>query len=375
MTLLVNSPTAGGGVAVHALVVAVGEYPHLDGGIHPPAIDTADMGQLTSPPQSAAALCNWLLSSLNPKVGQFASLDVLCSGAATFIDSAGAAVVPERATLQNLRDAVVRWYAKLASNSDNIGIFYFCGHGVTSGAVDSLLLEDFGSNGLDPFSAGAVDANAFIDGMRKCPAQNQLFLFDACRTAPDTYLREYGTQRGVSLVSAAPHTGLGHNQIALWASGLGLPAYGRQGKPSVLLEAFLSSVKGASAVLDLVTADWDVQCAKLAEGMNAYVGRILGKTRQFVTAVRLSHGFPLHVLTGLPIVPVEVACKPQHRAPAVELRCTSGDMRPVGHSGVWHLDLPYGAYQVDAHDGNGGAILDTKPCLANPPLGQVVVTV
>jgi hypothetical protein len=376
LTILIKQPAAGK-AEIHALVIGVGDYPYLEDGAIPPRIETAEMGQLSSPPFSAAAISEWLLRSLSPRQDAvLASVDVLCSGEAEFKDHHGEQVMPEPATLPNVRAAVKEWYRRLNTSPENIGFFYFCGHGLTSGDVDSLLVQEFGEDEHDPFSVGAVDATAFIDGMRKCAAKRQLFLLDACRTAPETYLREFGPHRGVPLISATAHAGLGQvNQVVIWGSELGLPAYGRKGKPSVFLEAFLSSVRGASAVRDLDTADWEVQCAKLAEGMNAYVSRIIGKQRQFVTPGRLSSGFPLHVIDGVPIVPVEIACKPKTRAPEVELRCNSGHTRPPGINGNWHLDLPYGNYQVDAIEASTGAHLDTQPCPANPPMASVIVSV
>ena len=375
MTYLLNNAVKEGAPGVHALIIAAGEYPFLDGGSQtPPKIDTADMGQLISPPLSALRMADWLMKDLRPRGAQCATVDVLCSGNAPFRTRKGRRTTPERATLANVRAAVNRWFTLASSHPDNVALFYFCGHGVTSGAVDSLLLEDFGGDPLDPFNSGAVDATAFSDGMRKCKAANQLFLFDACRTAPEVYLRDFGAARGVPLVSAAAHAGLGQvNQACIWASELGLPAYGRIDDQTVFSEAFLRSVKGASAERDPLTGDWLVQCSKLAVGMDAYVKRILGRQRQFVTATRMTLGFPLHTLEAPPLVPIQVSCFPPVRTPQIELRCDSGDKRAAGPADAWHLDLPYGSYTVDAHEGPN--LRDTQVCPANPPAAIIVVQV
>jgi hypothetical protein len=375
VTYLLNDAVPAGTPAVHALIVAVGEYPYLENGAKkPPRIDTASMGQLASPPVSAARMAEWLIKDLRPRGAKVATVEVLCSGKSSFRDSKGKKVTPERATLANVRAAVNRWYQLADTNPDNIALFYFCGHGVTSGAVDSVLLEEFGSDPLDPFNSGAVDATAFSDGMRKCKAVNQLFLFDACRTAPQTYLRDFGAVRGVPLVSAAPHTGLGQiNQACIWASELGLPAYGRIGDQTVFTEAFLGSVKGASAERDPGTGDWLVQCSRLVAGMEAYVKRILGQQRQFVNATRMTIGFPLHVLNAPPVVPIQVSCAPLARMPQIELRFSNGQTRPPGQASAWHLELPYGNYKVEAHE--GANLRDTQDCPASPPSALVVVNV
>lgn len=372
LTLLVDKPVQHDQPAIHALVIGAGAYPYLEDGVTPPLIDSAGMGQLTSPPISAAKLCEWLRTSLRPVDAVLSTIDVLCSGDAVFTDADGQRVLPERATLHNVRAAVHRWFARVNASSDNVALFYFSGHGVTSGDVHSLLMEDFGSDPMDPFS-GAVDANAFVDGMRKAVARNQLYLFDTCRTAPETYLRDY-LYRGAPLVNPAANAAYGKlNQVVWWASDLGLPAFGRQGSATVFLDAFLESVKGASAVRDLERDAWLVQAAKLAEGMNTYIARVIGKQRQHVTSGRGSFGFPIHALSGDPIVPVEVACKPQSRAVEVELRCSSGHSRGPGVTGVWHFELPYGTYEIHALQGQD--VIDTQPCPANPPIASVVVRV
>ena len=53
---------AGGGGAVHALVIGIGDYPHLIGGSGPLTPSHDGMQQLSSPPVSARAVADWLIA-------------------------------------------------------------------------------------------------------------------------------------------------------------------------------------------------------------------------------------------------------------------------------------------------------------------------
>lgn len=80
MTLLVEREAPPGTGAVHVLIVAVGEYPHLKGGKGPPFEDPADMAQLDSPPFTSYQLCEWMRKEFNPYQSVLGTVDVLCSG-------------------------------------------------------------------------------------------------------------------------------------------------------------------------------------------------------------------------------------------------------------------------------------------------------
>lgn len=213
MTLVLDRAVPPDQHAVHVLIVAVGDYPFLKGGTAGmPYAGLGGAGQLSSPPVSARRVLDWLRHDYTPYEASLATVELLCSGSQDFIDDAGAPVVPERATLVNLRAAVARWHGRGDASEDDTLLFMFCGHGVASGAVTSLLLEEFGDNPLDPFSTGAVAAEDFMTGMRACKALKQLYLMDACRYIPVDYFNEFGKSTGVPLVQGAPHANLGRSR-------------------------------------------------------------------------------------------------------------------------------------------------------------------
>jgi len=362
---------------VHVLLVAVGDYPHLEGGSSTERFNgLRGVGQLSSPPVSARVMVEWLRNDFVPYQGKLASVEVLCSGTESFVDDDGIKVVVERATLPQLRAAVARWHARGNVSEDDTLVFMFCGHGVASGAISSLLLEEFGDNSLDPFSTGAVAADDFITGMRSCKALNQLFLLDACRYIPIDYQDEFGESTGVPLVKGVAHSNLGRSrQVCIWASKLGNSAYGRPGYPTIFTDALLASMRGASARQDEATDAWVVQGTALAEGINEFVKRSEAANKQFATPGMMTEGFPLHVLAGPPIIPVNVVCKPANRYGTVDLRCGPGDYTASGLLGPWHLELAHGSYSMTAHPMGKEEVIATRLCIASPPGTLVLMQV
>lgn len=375
MTLLLNKHVSADDPAVHVLVVVVGDYPYLKNGSSEASFSNhAGMGQLSSPPISARKVVEWFEKDFRPYNAKLATIDVLCSGTQLFRNEAGVEQEVASATLSNVSEAVQSWFARGQRDPRDTLIFYFCGHSVTSGAITTLLLEDFGSNPLDPFSSGAVDADGFITGMRKCTSLNQLYMLDTCRCSPLEYIDEFGEFRGAPLVRAALHANLGKSQqTVIWASELGRGAYARKGKPTVFLEAWLSAMKGAGARRDENTYDWVIQGNALTEGINEFIKRAVGAKKQFASPGTMTAGFPIHVLEGLPVVPVNVVCRPAESYQGVELSCNPGAFKAQGLTGPWHLELKHGVYKIVANASASGSVLDQQDCLVAPPVALVAM--
>src|SRR5262245_11586921 len=132
-----RNPLAGPGV--HVLAIGVGRYPHLIGGTGPLANNPLGLAQLSSPPVSVKAVLDWFLATQVPagKIGftnpqtSLASVEGLASSdAPVSVASPDGMVQLESASRQNIQDAFERWLAQLTSDDANIGVFYFCGHGI-----------------------------------------------------------------------------------------------------------------------------------------------------------------------------------------------------------------------------------------------------
>src|SRR5450830_1169609 len=202
MTQLVQQPRARG---THALVIGVGDYPWLQGGSQQPVFPRNEgMGQLSSPPLSARAFAEWLMSpdGFRNTDRPLASLDLLISDPTTtqFTPPGGTSMQIQRANFVEIQAAVLNWFAR-GDHTDDQLIFYFCGHGISTGLMTTLLPEDYGRLQLPPQASLslAIDFDSLYQGMDSCRARRQLFFIDACRVASGALIKSQGN-RGVAIV-------------------------------------------------------------------------------------------------------------------------------------------------------------------------------
>ena len=171
----------------HALLIGVGRYPHLLGGDGPLAINSFGMGQLPSPPASAQALANWLIDKrttthLNARV-PLGTVELLLSPG-TYTASAGASRTVDDATFEKISAAFENWLARCDRNPENIGIFYFCGHGLERHPDGFLLASDHGDSHAQPWR-NAINFSVTEQGVRMAAkARTFCWLIDACRNNP-----------------------------------------------------------------------------------------------------------------------------------------------------------------------------------------------
>src|SRR5262249_4049056 len=127
------------GAATHALVIGVGSYPYLVGGNGPLTDDNEGLRQLTSPPVSARAFADWLVTSFSNPDKPLASVALLISEANNVVDGNTSTYLNpktnvshdlERAQIDTVAKAVDEWQTRADSRVDNMTIFYFCGHGI-----------------------------------------------------------------------------------------------------------------------------------------------------------------------------------------------------------------------------------------------------
>lgn len=374
MTLLTTKAKKATPPAVHVLVIAVGDYPFLDQGSSKRGmVPNGGLGQLTSPVASAEVLCRWLQSGFRPKTLPLGSIEVLCSSGGKFHDDQGSAVAVSAPTMKNVRKAVDSWAARGDEHEDNFLMLYFCGHGVSTGIIHSLLLEDFGNDKNDPFNTGAIDADGLMDGLRTKAARSQLFLFDACRTVEHSAFPKFGAQRGAAIVSAPPNARLGIvEQACLWATSLGAMAYGKPGQESVFMGALLHAMQGGGAMQDANDGRWVIQPDVLKRAIDHIIQRnpqFTDSGIQYSALERMVRGFPVHALAGLPSVPVKVQCNPFSRNSVTAFECSSGDKRAMGPAEAWHLDLPLSPYTFEATAEDTGNT--KKPAMPHPPFSIV----
>lgn len=181
MSLFWPHAVADDGPRLHALVVGVGAYPHLNGGGRTPTPALSTLGQLASPVPTALHVARWLAGDYTNDACPLGSVDLLLSPAQDVERPDGTTMPVEAATLQALENAAERWFTRCDSHEDNIAFLYFSGHGLQGNPNNNQLLlpADVGESTANPWR-NLVDFDGTRLGMRKCKADTQLFFIDAC---------------------------------------------------------------------------------------------------------------------------------------------------------------------------------------------------
>lgn len=229
---------------LHAFVIGVGDYPHLNGGSGLLAADPLGLSQVTTPRYTAPAIAKWLLTKYNNAACELGSVEMLVSPSAP-IAAPGGPMQAEAATKTNIDAAFARWVNRCSARSDNVAFFYFCGHGIAKTA-QYLLPEDFGDPSVPNRWKNCIDFDGMRSGMRKCAAQTQLFFVDACRETPFGMLTQTNVS-GDSLITA-DYSDTVNCSSAYYATTQGRPAYGPDDDVTYFGQAVLSCLNGVAAM-------------------------------------------------------------------------------------------------------------------------------
>ena len=176
---------------------------------------------------------------------------------------------PPVANIAETKAAAYEWSQRLKANRDNMAVFYFCGHGVSSGQEAALLLRDFGEPSKD--FEGAIDVNSLLGMMRNSPAVQQLFLFDCCRTIADdlyTNVRRIGSD-----ILSIPWQNRGHTtpeqQFVLFPALDGEEAFGIKAGTTVFTRSIIDALSFAAA--DFSTGTWCINTGNLLTAVDRLV--------------------------------------------------------------------------------------------------------
>jgi hypothetical protein len=307
------------GPAVHALAIGVGHYPHLKGGGKSQLAQTEGMGQLTSAPASARAFAAWLLAPdgfQHPEGRPLASVRLLLSekNAKPFTHpQTGQTSQPPPATVNEVNDAINGWVADLDKDVDNVGLFFFSGHGVTAGLKQALLLSDFGENANNAYDP-AIRFEDFHLGLSRVKARAQAFFIDACRSHSESFADTFGAGgRPFVLPSQQIKHARPRAAPVFNASLLGEQAFGLKNKPSFFTQALLDALRGAGGDNADAEAEWNVEALMLSSGiefLQAQAAKRAKLARAPVNPINHGERMLLHRLRAPPVVPVTAACQP-----------------------------------------------------------------
>lgn len=335
----------------HALVIGVGAYRHLPGGslyATQPARFTVGLEQLTSPPISAKAITDWLVSTHKNQEAPLGSVELLLSPEGEYADPNGTTFPIEAATFNNIEAAFDRWVERCDTSKQNVALFYFCGHGLDYTTM-TLLTEDFGASSGRPW-ANTIDFNRTYWGMNDCRAETQCYFLDACRDVPKESLQSNGFEpralKTSQLISLPPRSAL-----IVKSSLQGGKAYAPSGEVSYFTQELLRTLNGFGADRKVGNV-WHVTPESLSEGLVSALGwqdRRCSIGGEIQLPKRVIHQIPDPVKCL-----VRVTCSPPEQHRAARLVMTNQWINPPRiysrnpSPEPWTEEVESGVYRVEA---------------------------
>jgi hypothetical protein len=350
----------------HALIVGVGEYQHLPGGTGSPAVPDFGLDQLTSTVVSASALADWLITKhRNPKA-PLGSVNLLLSPAEYAPSDpaaerlrlpAGTKLTVDLARSDLIKSAFRDWFLKLNRASDNVGLFFFAGHGLEA-TQRYLVPADFGDDPVNPYARllNFTQSHGHMDG---CAAQTQLYLLDACREGPQE-LRDAAAKGSIGQELIGPQGGSAVRRDApiFHSSVKGQQAGGDPGKVSYFTEALRECLNGMGA-RDASGPDCPVDHISLARAVMEYVDRMREEKNlplgcDLTAIMQLPVAADVHMATAPVQVMTLIECLPA-AAHTAATRLWIEDSAGVSHEAVdnprprrWRHKIPAGTCTVQA---------------------------
>lgn len=362
MTQIRVTPTANS-PQTHALVIGVGHHDHLLGGTSPNPDIHLGLRVLQSPPVSAINVAGWLLGfgpgpGLNNPAAPLGSVEVLVSVApGAQLPHQGKFATLDPAKHTEVKQGFGRWLQEMKRHPRNVGLLYFCGHGVTgSNGTQYVLLQDFGSDPLAPFTSGIFDMNSTVRALESA-VQGQLFVFvDACRNNSPQLADLIGAKPAPLLQQGGSTKIVNSGLTTIYSSRAGMSAYGDREGMTRFTKALLLALEGycGSAVAGKVHSVIDgLALSQAMPKLLRFVNESSPGEPQTCESTPSGNDAPLHVLPGLPRVRVQIDISPEKmRSCGTFLMqdITKPGAPPVtggGNAGVWEADAFRGIYRVE----------------------------
>jgi hypothetical protein len=344
----------------HVLAIGVGKYPHLMDGTGRRAQDPLGLGQLTSPPLSVKAFIEWCsapeldpgaIGFCNPTASLGSIEAVVSSDPPLVIQTPRGPIQLDAATLDNIRNAFEMWLNRVASNDANVGIFYFCGHGVMV-ANHYLLAEDFGESDLRPWER-AFDITNTLRGIERQVKGALYFFIDACKAI----------SRDMALTLAADPVPLAAVDLKksvvrsyaarIGATGEGELAFAAAGKVSRYTDALLTAMSGYCGIRMAGMQTWDVDGETLASAVRRLLDNRNDPTvpQQVIDQAISGTSVPLLRVGKPPKVKVKIDLSPEQKRSLalMYLLSAKGDrFEHDGANGAFRTEVQRGFYSIGA---------------------------
>ena len=338
------------GPGTHVIIIGVGSYPKLWGGTEEEPAVADGMDQLTAPLASGRTIARWFLEKFNNIERPLKSISLLLSDdtPSTFEHPKAMPSRPlPRATAQETVDAIQAWVTRASGDPENMTVFFFCGHGISTGEP-ILLLRDYGARPLNRFD-GSLNLNDFISAMQTMIPGYQVFLVDACRVpvavARSVLGKPHVGRSPVDPVSLDIRGGVPAKQSVHHSSSSLAPSYGRIRGASLYTEALIQGLDGGGAQPNL---QFWVGTLGLQTALSAYVSRLASRenVEQQPELLRALQ-FKIHRPSDIS-VPLYVSCDPANalRHARIEARLGNSvsdfydsDVHAVTEEWVAHLPM------------------------------------
>jgi hypothetical protein len=378
MTRVFGPPQHRGEPKTHVLIIGVSRYRHLIGGAaQTPTLPP--LGQLTSPTVSARALAEWFTQNkLTNRSAPLGSVELVLS------DPAGQqfnGTAVEDATMDNIQNAFDAWYDRCDALEGNTAILYFCGHGLQKDAM-VLLPEDFGQSRHNRW-ANAIDFDRTYRGMGQCQAKTQLYILDACRQLSQIATLDLDAS-GRPLKTAVLNKLRPRTAPRLFATAIGLPAFGDNGQVSRLTAALIDCLDGLGAaqnpngrwIIDTDHLGGAVQ--KLIEHRNKKLPETEQQSVDPAGGENAKGPQGLHALppSFVPRVTVTMSCDPDCNTPMAKFHATpgKGPKQSAPANGAWQIELQAGSYTFGCVL-NGGRTCENPEVFVLPPVWGVIIEI
>ena len=340
----------------HVFIIGVGGYPYIKGGIEEKeqTLDCAKiLGQLTSPPLSAKALSDTVINlhTQNAWIKPLGSIELLISPVG--IDPViieGQEV--ERAHMENISESFNAWFERCNTSTENVAIFFFCGHGVDK-VEHVLLAEDFGKNVINPWN-GSFSFDKTRRGFYRCEASTQIFFVDACRLfTADMLLTELSPNALIE-----PHFNATECRYDLTqkAAAFKEGAYGPLNDVSFYTKALIRALEGG--VLTREEDEWTITQASLATKMEDLIEIVYGeKVPEQRCINRTSRSTDILHFVEAPNIDVVIDCSPEdaHNLAHLSYSGVDTDLNDsrLPHVDPWNISIKPGIYKLNAEFPDG----------------------
>lgn len=345
------------GPGMHALILGVGKYPHLIEGDGDLADKPLGLGQLTSPPLSAAHFIDWCLGRLPGSPGGYinaaappASVEVLVSAPTPLqVNNGQGLVTVQAATLANVQAAFRAWLLRLKQDDNNIGVFYFCGHGI---AVPDqyLLLEDFGADSDQPWDR-AFDLTNTIRAVEREVKGTAYFFIDACREISLEVATTLGANPRALKVVVLRSPVLLRSSSLIFATGEGKLAFAPKDTISRFTQALVTALSGYAGIKEPGAATWGVDGEILAPAVRKLLEEEnkAAKVPQVSEQAIAGKSVPIVQIPVPPRVKVKVDLSPKTMRVVAQFYLRSATGPAITHNGAdgaFLTEVPLGFYDL-----------------------------